>query len=429
MIVVSDLHDKKDVKGDGTIILHKRERRDGTILPTWYMRIRIPLPDSRGYIRQSTNTTDLNRATQIAYNKFDELYSKIQSGGTLETITFKKLYEKFCDKFPQAPKNVNRRKKYVDNCMKQLGRYPYDYFVKELNNIDIEKITTKHIQDYFSYQMKNSYRNGMRVEPSLNTIHKYGVALRTIFKFAVQEKYINTEPLIETPAFKDEKRPVFERNEWRVLTNGMGKYVEDSRQSNHYRDRYYLQHYILISSNCGARVGELRELKWRDIREEIINKRKVLYATVLGKTGEREMVFQPVCETYFDRLKTFRIDELGKSVSPKEYIFCKKDGSPIQSFRKSYDRLLKNLNLQFNNRGNKRTIYSLRHTYATFRLEDEVNPHLLARQMGTSVKMLEEHYGQTRGKLVAQQITKTSSQRTIPTSLVDELYSSKTDTE
>jgi integrase len=277
--------------------------------------------------------------------------------------------------------------------------------------------------------MKNSYRNGMKVEPSLNTIHKYGVALRTIFKFAVQEKFITTEPIIETPTFKDERRPVFQRNEWRVLTNGMGKYVEDSRQANHYRDRYYLQHYILISSNCGARVGEIRELKWRDIRKEVINKRKVLYATVLGKTGEREMVFQPVCETYFDRLKTFRIDELGKSVPPQEHIFCKTDGSPIQSFRKSYDRLLKNLNLQFDNRGNKRTIYSLRHTYATFRLEDEVNPHLLARQMGTSVKMLEEHYGQTRGKLVAQQITKTSSQRTIPTSLVDELYSSKTDTE
>ena len=101
----------------------------------------------------------------------------------------------------------------------------------------------------------------------------------------------------------------------------------------------------------------------------------------------------------------------------------------LSSFRKSYDRLLKHLNLQFDNRGTKRTIYSLRHTYATFRLEDEVNPHLLARQMGTSVKMLEEHYGQTRGKLVAQQITKTSSQRTIPTSLVDELYSSKTETE
>ena len=56
------------------------------------------------------------------------------------------------------------------------------------------------------------------------------------------------------------------------------------------------------------------------------------------------------------------------------------------------------------------------------RLEDEVNPHLLARQMGTSIAMLEQHYGQTRGKLVAQQITKTSSQRTIPNALVEELY-------
>ena len=39
--------------------------------------------------------------------------------------------------------------------------------------------------------------------------------------------------------------------------------------------------------------------------------------------------------------------------------------------------------------------------------------------------MLEQHYLQHEGKLVAQQITKTSSQRTVPTSLVDELYQDK----
>jgi integrase len=39
------------------------------------------------------------------------------------------------------------------------------------------------------------------------------------------------------------------------------------------------------------------------------------------------------------------------------------------------------------------TYYSLRHTYCTMRLMAGVDVFLLARNMGTSVKYIEEHYG------------------------------------
>jgi hypothetical protein len=51
--------------------------------------------------------------------------------------------------------------------------------------------------------------------------------------------------------------------------------------------------------------------------------------------------------------------------------------------------------------------------YATFRLSEEVSPYLLAKQMGTSVEMLEKHYGQVVNRLVATQITKTRSRQTV----------------
>ena len=84
--------------------------------------------------------------------------------------------------------------------------------------------------------------------------------------------------------------------------------------------------------------------------------------------------------------------------------------------------MLDKFKLLYNKEGKRRTIYSLRHTYATFRIDDEVNPHLLARQMGTSIAMLESHYLHNRIKDSARQITKTSSQRNIPSALVEELY-------
>ena len=77
--------------------------------------------------------------------------------------------------------------------------------------------------------------------------------------------------------------------------------------------------------------------------------------------------------------------------------------------------------------GKKRTIYSLRHTYATFRLENNVDIYHLARQMGTSSQMIMNHYGQTRGKYNAKHITqtkftKTTSKKTISKELVKGLH-------
>ena len=56
--------------------------------------------------------------------------------------------------------------------------------------------------------------------------------------------------------------------------------------------------------------------------------------------------------------------------------------------------------------GNKRTIYSLRHTYATFRLQEGVHQFILARNMGTSTAMLEKHYGHTSNVASAAELTK-----------------------
>ena len=63
--------------------------------------------------------------------------------------------------------------------------------------------------------------------------------------------------------------------------------------------------------------------------------------------------------------------------------------------------------------GKSRTLYFLRHMYAASILSEEVSPFLLARQMGTSVEMLEQHYGQVVNRLVATQITKTRSRQTV----------------
>ncbi len=80
---------------------------------------------------------------------------------------------------------------------------------------------------------------------------------------------------------------------------------------------------------------------------------------------------------WFNSILTERKTDLGaedsdlrnaRVVPPDTFIFCGRDGIPIGSFKKSFATLLKDAGVEFDTFGNKRTLYSLRHTYATFRL-------------------------------------------------------------
>ena len=120
------------------------------------------------------------------------------------------------------------------------------------------------------------------------------------------------------------------------------------------------------------------------------------------------MVFQDGAEDYIKRIYDLRLEELGKKPPNEEVIFCHKDGTPIQSFKTAFNSLLRYAAIPVERNGGSRTIYSLRHFYATLRLSHDTSPFLLAKQMGTSVEMLEKFYGQTVSSELAAQITKST---------------------
>lgn len=54
--------------------------------------------------------------------------------------------------------------------------------------------------------------------------------------------------------------------------------------------------------------------------------------------------------------------------------------------------------------GGRRTLYSLRHTYATAELLAGTDIHTLSKQMGTSVRMLEAHYSKLTATMAADRL-------------------------
>ena len=175
-----------------------------------------------------------------------------------------------------------------------------------------------------------------------------------------------------------------------------------------YRERFYLQHYILILANSGIRVGEARHLRWRDISStKTLSGQKRLIFTVRGKTGEREVVCNETVERYVERLQNFRSEE-AKMLNLEEPIFCHPNGRPIGSFKKGFQQALNEAGVLRGSDGKKRVPYSLRHTYATMRISEGVSVFQLAANMGTSVEMIESFYGKKRMRdpKMATEVTK-----------------------
>jgi integrase len=178
------------------------------------------------------------------------------------------------------------------------------------------------------------------------------------------------------------------------------------------RERILLTNYVLILANTGIRVGEARKLRWRDIALDKDGAGSpIVVLTVKGKTGEREVIARDFAvKGYFDHIRVSRQEEIGRAVKQDEFVFCSRLGRPIGSFKKGFQNLVSKAAVEYDSYGERRTIYSLRHTYATFRLREGTHHFHLAQNMGTSVKMLEEFYGHVRSRDVAEELTKSRHQ-------------------
>lgn len=101
-----------------------------------------------------------------------------------------------------------------------------------------------------------------------------------------------------------------------------------------------------------------------------------------GKTGSRDIVLTQEAITYFT--------EITKDRDPSEFLLPRDDGTPWLKNRhqKPMQRAVKDAELD-----PKCTIYACRHTYASQSILSGMNLKLLAENMGTSIRMLEKHYG------------------------------------
>jgi integrase len=396
---------KIDVRGDGRVILYRREHLKK---PRWQARISVP--DAKGYKVLSTGLTDLDEAKRFALNKYEELYMQVKAGGQLNTKTFKQIYEEW--KAHAATHGRTRRDGSWDTTIDRIDSYALEFF----GMMRIDAIKEADFTKYWEWRRQNYSKKA----PANSTLKRERTSIMPVFKYALSKGYIAAIPPTNTPRAKGNRRPTFAKHEWEKIQEASVDWVKKADELATYRDRYYAQVCFILLVNSGLRIGELREMRWKDIsieegQDDKGNEGEYTFGFVpKGKTGAREISFQPGVEVFIRKLKLFRTAErtglflelTDPSPDENELLLCHPDGRSIHSFKHSFKSLLSFAGVPVESDGKPRTLYSFRHYYATQGIRENLNPVSLAKQMGTSVDMIERHYAQVMPRESAPLVTR-----------------------
>jgi integrase len=384
---------------DGKIVLYQLENRPKQL---WLCRLKVP--NGTGYLYRGTGTSDFYEARKFADNLYDELRIKVKTGEAITGQDFKKVYEEFKESYPKEASSPKRAKAVLEF----VKCYALPYFSKK----KITELAEPEIVKFFDWRRANYKKK----EPTNATIVSDQGRFKAFTDWCFKRGYLTKQLQFTKPSVPDNRRPHFDDKDWAKLTRFLREWVKGAtgKSGAIYRERVMLTNYVLILANTGIRVGEARNLKWNDIDTFVGDDEKEnIILTVKGKTGIREVVSRtPDVKIYLQRIHELRTKERGGETPPmNEAIFAHQDGTPIKSFKKGFQALITEAGVERDTHGQKRVIYSLRHTYATFRLQEGVNHYVLARNMGTSVKMLENFYGHTSNRAMASELTKTSTKK------------------
>ena len=106
---------------------------------------------------------------------FEELNVKRLTGKPVRLVGFKKAVSEFADWYMDT-KEIQIKKENRKSYLATLRKYPYDFFVTEMNDVSIDLINDDLIQDYFNWRRDNH-------NTSNNTLRREMTLMRSLYTF------------------------------------------------------------------------------------------------------------------------------------------------------------------------------------------------------------------------------------------------------
>jgi integrase len=434
---------------DGNVVIFRRgdavSKDDNRV---WQARFKID--GMIGFKTVSLRTRNHYDAVAKAKSLYLQFSQTVKDGGTLSTRTFAQAWREWYDYMLDANAWSADRQKWHLN---YFNRYFNAYFGER----KLDEITSDIADGYWNWRRRywaegegvkqiayNRRRKGQKTHsthnakqtPAYKTLAMEQSALNQFFDWCFSTKrYLRYPVKLKVVASKKSKnegrRATFTNLEWTFLTRNLGswaavkgKYANDQVNEWHRHHRQQLRFFVLFLANTGIRLGtETRFMKWEDIefREDNL-KIRIREKTKIGKS--RDVISQPGAVAYMTEWRS--ISHYNKS---QDYVWygMSKLGQPqmpstdlnktFQAFLGTVDFHGRKDGLLFDADGKRRSLYSVRHFYATQRVRHGVTYEDLARNMGTGIPQLVKHYDWATAEQRAAEITKTKFKEKKPVNI------------
>lgn len=366
---------------DGRLTIFKRSG-------LYYARLRL----SPGkYTWRSLKTTNEQTAVDLGRRLLFQLEQRVERGLPPKSKSFAQVI----DDYVRYRERDHAHGKTSAGMLRQIVRISM-FWREYAGELPIEDIDDKVIREFVPWRrdyyasFKKLPKNAKR-HPTDRTIQFDMMVGKAVMRWA-HEQGLRGKQVAITATFTPKKkrvRPAFELSEFRLLWRILNKRIRTARDKRIRASRELLRYYVLVVAYSGLRPGEANDLRVRDVHQFIDDKGRRNYRFVVrGKTGERDVILRSVAAKRLDKLLTKRRVE-----NPQGRLLTMPGGSRIVTLIDGLDAALREAKLLRNTFGEKYSVYSLRHFYAVNALRNGVGVFEVARNMGTSVQMIQEYYG------------------------------------
>jgi integrase len=380
--------------------------------------------------RHTTGESELARAKDVAEEWYLDLRGRSRNGEITPDRPRERTFAEAAEAYIREVRVLaatTRSPVYVKLLEMRMRRHLIPYFGKTpLTAINRGAVRAYRVKRAEERMAETATEDSPGRPPARSTIAQEIVHLRQTLKWAEGVGWIPFVPNLSQPYMtqgKRGRRAWFSPEEYRQLYEATRRRTEDPKRRGFRRKYEDLHDFVLFMANTGLRPDEAWRLEFRDvsIEDDIATKSTILVIDVRGKTGVGYCKSMPNAVHPFERLLARRrleaavqaeLDKLPKGTVPWKVDLVRREleadyasgkrkfATPVSptarvfpSFsRDLFNAILKEEGLKEDRDGQKRTAYSLRHTYISMRLMEGANIHQIANNCRTSVQMIEEFY-------------------------------------
>jgi integrase len=328
--------------------------------------------------RKSTNEEGLAQAKDFAEDWYLQLKVKDRNGEIKTGKTFRHAAAQFVREYETITEG-QRNPQYVKEHSRRLENHLLPFFGDKA----LAEITPGLVQEYRIHRREKALAARGK-PPARNTMHQEIVTLRHVLKTGNRHGWLPFLPDLSEPyraSGKITHRGWFSPQEYRQLYQATRRRAKKPLRRRWRWEAAQLHDYVLFMANTGLRPDEAIRLEYRDVtivKDEATGE-TILEIEVRGKRGVG------YCKSTSGAVRPFQRLLKRNKPQPVDRVFPK-------PHRGLFNNILEEEGLKFDRDGNRRTAYSLRHTYICLRLMEGADIYQIAKNCRTSVDMIEKYY-------------------------------------